>query len=213
MVISDFPRSGYAPQDVYRRLVPSQREAWRSVRVRTKAAIGIAGSFTGKAVPRARLKHPDDLAGIEDAVRNVAGFKEEVLDRLKECPIHGNQVGAAFINDAGIKGVEIWDSPKSWRAIHETVAESYAIDLAKRQSKGLWSFDETRFRGAFKDLVSSVEFKRARRFVNGTHWATYIVPGKEVQAEFTALKDRIIHAMLMRVDELGWMRDSSLMRP
>ena len=97
-----------------------QYEVWSRVahysRLRARAATA--------ANERSRtLKHSDDLVGSLSSNDTFAKMIEEIT---REVPNHEGQVGIVVIDEKGVYGLEMFDSPESWKALNKGMISKYA---------------------------------------------------------------------------------------
>ena len=95
-----------------------QGRVWGAVNSYSAGMARRAGGSVSYAV------HMDSLpVAIERG--ETAGFSQKVMDALSKVPDYEDQVGIAIIDVKGVRGVEAFDHPDSWKALGKEVLKSY----------------------------------------------------------------------------------------
>ena len=120
---ADFHTAGLSPHSIYLAL-GDQGQTWADVsryhgRVRAQYAAGPMATAALNAFSDVRY---DDLAG---TVRAIDQLKDDVDEALAKLPDHVRQVGLAVFSLRGLEGVELFNSPDSWRALSDSIVKSY----------------------------------------------------------------------------------------
>jgi hypothetical protein len=109
---------------------------------------GITGSaeatFTtgssGAAFTASNIGAADDLVGTLDSMSDM------IKEMLKKIPPIENQVGAVFIYENSIKGLDIYNLPDSWKAIKDDVIEKEGSDYIKKEDNNLFELKPEKVR-------------------------------------------------------------------
>ena len=112
-----------APASVERHLVGGNQGAvWAAVEGFTASKQEMGGGTVG-------LGRVDDLVG----EFNSADKFTDMVDRLvKEIPNHEGQVGVVVFDEGGVYGMEVFDSPDSWRVFNSAIVEKFSELLLGR---------------------------------------------------------------------------------
>jgi hypothetical protein len=141
----------------------------------------------------------DDLIG---AMEEVEKFKR-VLEILKELPCFENQVGAVIYDLKSVVGIELFDHPKSWEAIHREVLKKFCDVIVKKQGKPLFKRDHTRINPLIKEFLRGLREGDKKEVYSRYGAKTYSIDGKDILGEVTEMGNEVIHFIGMKKGE--WM--------
>lgn len=183
--MGSFTYAGYVAPVVEKRLLSvakSQSETWGAVREYAEEML------TPTQISDLHIR-PEDLVQVQ---REVSKFSGNINDILKEVPLLENQVGMVIFDMKDVTGIELFDHPDSWKAIHKEVEKRYGNVIGNLQ--------ETLFEPKFKRLkpltkmflknLANCEKKQVAVFDGA---ATISMIGNEIIGEATILNDIVIH--------------------
>ena len=111
-----------APAEVERALYAGvQQEVWDLVRHYSSTRSRI--SRAGPTMPA------DNMIG---SLSSRDKFSEMIDEVIRQVPNHEGQVGIAIIDESGVYGLEMFDSPESWKALGKKVVAKYSEKLVNR---------------------------------------------------------------------------------
>lgn len=141
----------------------------------------------------------NDLAGV---IENVDKFTEDINKILAKVPIFENQVGAVFLDMKDVVGLELFDHPKSWEAIHKEVEKRLGESLTKEEEKTFFKPDYEGIKpltlGFLKKLLESEKIETPHGVTS-----TIILRGDGVIGEATTIDGKVIHLIGMKDDNKG----------
>jgi len=88
-----------------------------------------ASTLDNMSIPKS-----DDLV---DTLDEMSGF---ISDAMKKIPPIENQVGAIFLYENKIKGLDIYDLPDSWKSVKEDVIKKEGSDFLKKEDVNIFEF-------------------------------------------------------------------------
>lgn len=143
---------------------------------------------------RSRLLSTDDLVGVMEDVDKFAGDIDKILAKV---PLFEDQVGAVFLDMKDVLGIELFDHPKSWEAIHKEVEKRLGESLAKEEDKSFFKPDYDRVRpltlAFLKRLLESEKIETSHGITS-----TITLKGDEVIGEATTIDGKVIHLIGMK---------------
>lgn len=115
-----------------------------SVLSRSNITESVGATFTtensGAAFTASNIGAADDLVGTLDSMSDM------IKEMLKKIPPVENQVGAVFIYENSIKGLDIYNLPDSWKAIKDDVIEKEGSDYIKKEDNNLFELKPEKVR-------------------------------------------------------------------
>jgi hypothetical protein len=90
------------------------------------------------AEPAANFRQPAAGApdNMVDSLHSRDAFADMVNRLLKEVPDHEGQVGMAVIDEQGVYGLEMFDSPESWKVLSKGIVTKYSQHLSRQVDEG-----------------------------------------------------------------------------
>ncbi len=182
----------YAPLELRDSIIEGeQHEVWRRIR-----------EFSYSLVSReAATPTTSTSLYLVDVVRDLERSRGEVVDVIKKFPIVENQVGVVIIDALeGVKVLEVFDHPDSWRAISKFVKEEFANVLTKASEELPFQVipDLNRVKRAVSKFLDRAVRCSEYTAYRGKNSYTIILKGEEVIGEYTVLNNELIHLMLTR---------------
>jgi hypothetical protein len=137
----------------------------------------------------------DDLYG---TLKEIERKKKDVEGALKDIPLLKSQVGALILDNKGVVGFEVFDSPKSWAALHKKVLSKY-IDVLTQKTEG--SSVELKAMYISKKIQEFIE-EIMKAFEKQTHATnvstTCVIDSAAIIGEYTKIRDVIIHVLAFK---------------
>lgn len=162
----------------------AQSEVWNSV-----ARVAEGANLSGLS---------DDLIGNLEKINKA---KKDINEIIKKIPTEKTQVGLAIIDLQGVYALEMFDSPKSWKAIAEDIFKRYTDKLVEKYERPLFKMDEKQLVPTVMNFLKSLtEGDRKLLFEDGKT-KTYALSTKKSMGEYTRLNGDIIHFIGMRKEK------------
>jgi len=151
----------------------------------------------GTAVHGLYTEREDDLLGHLQKVRESQG-KQALDEMMQKVPLFENQAGAIIFNPLGVLAVETFDSPKSWEAIKQEVIEKYGDHVSNEQAEHLFELRKDMILPMLKKFLASMDKFEEKTIRKDDLSETRAVWGEGVVGEYTLVRGRTIHALLIR---------------
>jgi hypothetical protein len=192
---ANFNFQGYAPRRVEKALrQKNQGEVWGAVSSYHSSAMCMSSMSASPQAFRSTLSsvRSDNLV---ETMQTVNNFKTDINDAIRRMPRELNQVGVVILDINGVAGLELFDSPDSWKALCENVVKQYAEVLEQKLPDYLTvDMDKAIVNiRAFLDLAKECTEQPEQN-------NTVILNGK-VSGEYTKLNDVVIHLLLAREEK------------
>ncbi len=117
-----------APQEIYASLQSrDQHRVWGAVAdYSAKSAYRLRASSVGASFSASLVSDPDlaETLSVNSKVRT--DFSKQIMDALSKVPDYDDQVGVVVITVDGVQGLELFDSPESWKALGKEVVKSFS---------------------------------------------------------------------------------------
>jgi hypothetical protein len=181
-----------APAAVERHLVRGdQGGVWAAVQGFTSAKQAMSGSQTG-------LGASDNLVGEFDSADKFT----EMVDRLvKEIPNHEGQVGVVIFDERGVYGVELFDSPDSWKVFNAAVVEKFGELLLGRFDERVLEV-KVREEKVTESVMSFLDgLRESQLSVDESGGCGTVQIGGKYSGEVSFDADRFVHLTAVRGDE------------
>lgn len=141
----------------------------------------------------------DNLAGVMEEVDN---FQNNVNEILKKVPMFEDQVGAIFLDMKDVVGIELFDHPKSWEAIHKEVEKRLGESATKEEEKTFFKPDYEQVKplalGFLKKLIDSEKIESSK---GSDVFTVTFLKGDGVVGEATSIYGKVVHLVGMKVDK------------
>lgn len=207
--ISTGTKFGYAgdvPLEVRSALLSrsGQRETWSAVSsathrfmsTRTSPRLGNSNRHGFTGIQRMRL-NSDNLVGVMEEVDKFTGNIDEILAKV---PLFEDQVGAVFLDMKDVVGMEMFDHPKSWSAIHKEVEKRLGESSIKEEDKSFFKPDYEKVKPLtlefLKKLLESDKIETSQGIVS-----TISLKGDGVIGEATTINGKVIHIVGIKVEK------------
>ena len=205
--IYDLNKTEVAPASIHLAFAESDRNekqgrVWNSVQqysARMKTSnLGNFGRVYGahrNTVGYASLAEDDDLVG---TLKEIEKSKQTVEGSLKDIPLMENQVGCIIFDRVGITGFEVFDSPKSWAAMHQKVLSKYSDVLMQEQEESIFELKEDvipKKISAFVEDIMTADEKQSHATKSSI---TYVIDGEKCIGEYTMINEAVIHVLAFK---------------
>lgn len=140
----------------------------------------------------------DDLISIQERLDSVKTNVDEIVAKV---PSFRDQVGLVILDIKGIMGLEVFDSPISWKVYSKGTIKKYGDILAKEDESGLFEPQMDKIEPMIKAFCQkAMKTSRTNLFKNKIAKTTGL-EGKEILGEMTTLGTRMIHLLLARRED------------
>ena len=141
----------------------------------------------------------DNLSGIMEEVDKFKGNVDEIL---KKVPLFEDQVGAVFLDMKDVVGIELFDHPKSWEAIHKEVEKRLGESITHEEEKTFFKPDYEQVKPlALKFLKKLIDCEKIETSKNGDIYSVTLLKGDGIVGEATSINGKVIHLVGMKVDK------------
>jgi hypothetical protein len=195
---SFFIMSDLAPNEVYSSLQSrDQHRVWGAVAdYGVKSAHRLRAGGSSNAQFSASMLRDPNLASILDVNAKVkTDFSNKIMEAISKVPDYDDQVGVAIINIDGVQGLELFDSPESWKALGKEVIKSFSEIFHQNEDiADLFTMNME----AVKDKVRAF-LKELRGCTYRTDDGTFnLTDNPLVTCEYTNLNGECIHIIVTR---------------
>ena len=179
----------------------SSRDRLIGARVNEPASAFLGGVSTYPIETDRSHAQSDDLLG---NLKEISKGKVDMENFIKQMKPLKDQVGAVVFDGVGIVGVELFDTSKSWKVLHEQVLKKYDDALTLEQEEPIFTLQEdmvvkkiTEFvekvLGCDEKELSSVQLKSNNSYAHTTELINGGIIG-----EYTQIGSHVIHIFLMK---------------
>jgi len=148
-------------------------------------------SFTGGSF----FSMNTDLLG---TMRATNAGKKALDEMMQKVPLFPDQVGAIIFDPVGVMACETFDHPKSWEAIKKEVIEKFGDQVTNEQAENLFELRPEKIRPLFKKFIQGMDKFEERTIRKDELSETRAVKGEGVVGEYTLIRNRVIHTILVR---------------
>lgn len=147
----------------------------------------------------------DNLVGV---MEEVDKFTDDMNEILKKVPLFEDQVGAVFLDMKDVVGLELFDHPKSWEAIHKEVEKRLGESVTKEEDKSFFKPDYSQVKplslAFLKKLIESEKTEISHGMTS-----TVTLKGDGVVGEATTINRKVIHLVGLRTEKIVDSKDDS----
>lgn len=195
-----FTYAGDVPVEVRSALLSKsgQGETWSAVGRTTHRLMSTRFGSSGSHSDSHRYAFsPDNLVGVMEEVDKFTGNIDDILAKV---PLFEDQVGAVFLDMKEVVGMEMFDHPKSWEAIHKEVEKRLGESTAREEDKSFFKPDYDRVKPLtfefLKKLLESEKQETSHGIVS-----TVSLKGDGIVGEATTINGKVIHIVGIKVDK------------
>lgn len=199
-----FEYGGFVPFEVGNALMSrsGQSATWNAVSAssyRLMSNHSYASSCGGHAAKGTSFRaiSENDLVGVMEDVDKFTADMDKILAKV---PLFEDQLGAVFFDMKDVIGLELFDHPKSWEAIHKEVEKRLGESLAKEEDKTFFKPDYESVKpltlAFLKKLLDSEKTETSHGVTS-----TVVLKGDGVVGEATTIDGKVIHLIGMKNDK------------
>jgi hypothetical protein len=152
-------------------------------------------TFTGGSFFNTAGSINTDLLG---TMRATNAGKKALDEMMQKVPLFPDQVGAIIFDPIGVMAVESFDSPKSWEAIKKEIIEKYGDQVTNEQAEHLFELKPEKIRPLLKKFIQGMDKFEEKTIRKDELSETRAVKGEGVVGEYTLIRNRVMHTILVR---------------
>ena len=137
----------------------------------------------------------DDLYG---TLKEIERRKKHIEDALKDIPLLKNQVGALIFDNKGVVGFEVFDSPKSWAAMHHKVLPKYGDVLTQKTEGSSVQLNAEHILRKIQGFIEEIMAASEKQTHATKESTTCVIDSAKVIGEYTQIHDVIIHVLAFK---------------
>lgn len=202
-----FAYGGDAPSEVRSTLLSKsgQSSTWEAVGRATNRLMALRFGSSARGSTHHFSSHTtyaashDNLAGV---MEEVDKFTTDIDEILKKVPLFEDQVGAVFLDMKDVVGIELFDHPKSWEAIHKEVEKRLGESITKEEEKTFFKPDYEQVKPlALSFLKKLIDSEKIETSKGNDVYSVTLLKGDGVIGEATSINGKVIHLVGMKVDK------------
>lgn len=144
-----------------------------------------------------------NTSGVNIPTDDLLGYiksegKSALDEMMQKVPLFEDQAGAVIFNPVGVLALETFDSPKSWEAVKKEIIEKYGDHVSNEQAEHLFELQKDKILPMLKKFVAGLDSFEERTIRQDDLSETRAVKGENVIGEYTLVKGRTIHCLLIR---------------
>ncbi len=138
----------------------------------------------------------DDLL---QSLRDVEKLKKHVENSVVNLPLMEHQVGVVVCDRLGIIGFEVFDSPRSWAALHKKIIAKYDDVLLTETTHYPSHLFETQYvQKMVLDFIEEISRTTETPSVETSTSKTVVLEDDRLIGEYTMLRGEVIHLIVFR---------------
>lgn len=137
----------------------------------------------------------DVMASSDDLVSTIDNMSATMQEVFKKIPYIKNQVGAIFLKENKLIGMDVFDVPLSWDAVKKAVVEKEGASFIEKDSTSIFEFREDRVVD-FLGKQLSVDFEE--KVIFDREYQVIELRSESLLGECIQYKDKIIHLTLWK---------------
>lgn len=197
--------AGDVPLEVRSELLSrsGQGKTWSAVGNSTHRFMASRLSPSRISSERARILNTNFMVSTDNLVgmmEEVDKFTDDMNKILEKVPLFEDQVGAVFLDMKEVIGLELFDHPKSWEAIHKEVEKRLGESVSKEEDKSFFKPDYSQVKplifSFLKKLVESEKTEISHGVIS-----TVTLKGDGVVGEATTINGKVIHIVGLKIDK------------
>lgn len=202
-----FAYGGDTPIEVRSALLSrsGQANTWKAVEWATHRLMSVrtmSSSSKGHGILGGHAYFSASKDNLHGVMEEVDKFTEDIDKILKKVPIFEDQVGAVFLDMKDVVGIELFDHPKSWEAIHKEVEKRLGESIAKEEEKTFFKPDYEQVKPlTLQFLKKLIDSEKIETFKDGDIYSVTLLKGEEVIGEATSINGKVIHMVGMKIDK------------
>ncbi len=149
----------------------------------------------------------DNLVGVMEEVDKFTGNIDEIL---KKVPLFEDQVGAVFLDMKDVVGLELFDSPKSWEAIHKEVEKRLGESITKEEDQSFFKPDYEKVKPLTLTFLKKLLESEKKEVSHGIT-STISLKGNGIVGEATTINGKVIHLVGLKVSPKSKEKNSDVL--
>lgn len=133
-----------------------------------------------------------------DLLQEIKKGQSILDDMMQKVPLFDNQVGAIIFNPVGVIAIETFDHPKSWESIKKEIIGKYGDKIKEKQEKHLFELKPETILPALRKFIEGLDNFSEKTVRKDGYSETRTVHGKGIIGEYTLVKGRPIHVLLLK---------------
>ena len=129
---------------------------------------------------------------------------------LAKVPLFEDQVGAVFLDMKDVVGLELFDHPKSWEAIHKEVEKRLGESSAKEEDKSFFKPDYERVKPLSLAFLKKLLESEKTEVSTNNKVSTISLKGDGVIGEATTIDGKVIHLIGRKESNIANNKSSNL---
>jgi len=151
----------------------------------------------GAAQPNAPSPYSDDFAS------NLDAFTRDFEDVIRSVEIQEDQSGFFLISSSGVETVETFDSPLSWKAIHQDAVKRIGTKLVDQSSLSVFEYKPEKAKEAVRAVLSKPFREKVIWEHKPNNGDPYVLitglAGDGYTGEVVEVDHRVIHLCLIKM--------------
>lgn len=190
-----FAYAGDVPVEVRSELLSKsgQGRTWSAVSHATHRFMS-SQSYASRRLGTMNL-NSDNLVGVMEEVDKFTGNVDEIL---KKVPLFEDQVGAVFLDMKDVVGLELFDYPKSWEAIHKEVEKRLGESITKEEDQSFFKPDYEKVKPLTLTFLKKLLESEKKEVSHGIT-STISLKGDGIVGEATTINGKVIHLVGLKV--------------
>jgi len=144
-----------------------------------------------------------DMPASDDLVGSLGNMTDKLKEALKKIPPIKNQVGAIFLEDNKILGLDVYDMHLSWSAIKDDVIKKEGSTFIKKETDNIFEFKADKVKSFLGKRLDGVYNEKTIFDGNGYKVVEIREEKSDKQApglrgEAVIFKDKVIHLSMFR---------------
>ena len=200
-----FSYGGDVPLEVRSALMSKrgQSETWAAVGHATHRLSSMTGTRAYGGSSYRSMLNTNDLVGV---MEEVDKFTPNIDAILAKVPLFEDQIGAVFLDMKDVVGLELFDHPKSWEAIHKEVEKRLGESSAE-EDKSFFKPDYERVKPLTLTFLKKLIESEKTEVSTNNKVSTISLKGNGVIGEATTIDGNVIH--LIGIKESKVTKDKS----
>lgn len=186
-----------APSKVYDSLRSrNQHAVWSAVANHVAMTQRSTSSYDSVPYSDRMTSDPDLTVSLE--VSKFTDFGKQIEEALSKVPDYEDQTGVAVITIDGVQGIELFDSPESWKALGKEVVESYSEIFSAGEVSDLFTMNIDAVKDKVREFLKKVDIQKLK-----IEDGTFEVENNSVTGEYTNYAGNFIHVILTKTSNIS----------
>ena len=170
----------------------SQAKVWKDVSMNATNLSASIQSLKAEGLDslEAETTFSDNLKG------NLDSFSKSIEKILSKVPHFEDQVGAAMISVEGVTGIELFDSPMSWKALRDDIIKRDGEHISKEQKDSPFEFKKEKAVDYVKKVLS-LEFEE-KIIAKNKDYKLIALSKDNYVGEILEYRDKLLHLTIIK---------------